>query len=108
MADFDDFLDTLKDELFDLAADHLDDFKDQAVDDVEEFLDGAEEDMRRWTTLLAEDKISEDDFKSLVKGQKDLAQMEALEQAGLAAVELDRFRENLIDRVAGVARKFFL
>lgn len=108
MADFDDFLDTLKDELVDLAADHLDDLKDKAVQDSEQFLEDSKDDLKRWTQLLEEGAISEDDFESLVKGQKDLAKMEALKQAGLAAVEVDRFRENLFDRITGVALRFFL
>lgn len=108
MADFNDFLDTLKDEILDLATDHLDDLRDEAVQDTEQFLEDSEEDLKRWTRLLEAGAISEEDFESLVKGQKDLAQMEALKQAGLAAVEIDRFRENLIDRITGVARKFFL
>lgn len=108
MADFSDFLDTLKDEIVDLATDHLDDLRDEAIQDTEQFLEDAEEDLKRWTRLLEEGAISERDFESLVKGQRDLAQMEALKQAGLAAVEVDRFRERLIDRVTTVARNFFL
>lgn len=108
MADFDDFLDTLKDELADLAASHLDDLQDEAVRDSEQFLEDSKEDLKRWTRLLEEGEISEKDFESLVKGQKDLAKMEALKEAGLAAVEVDRFRKNLFDRVLGIASQFFL
>lgn len=108
MADFDDFLDTLKDELADHAASHLDDLQDEAVRDSEQFLEDSKEDLKRWTRLLEEGEISEKDFESLVKGQKDLAKMEALKEAGLAAVEVDRFRKNLFDRVLGIASQFFL
>jgi hypothetical protein len=108
MADFDDFFDALKDEIVDLAANHLEDLQDQAVEDTEQFLDDSKEDLKRWTRLLEEGAISKRDFESLVKGQKDLAKMEALKQAGLAAVEVDRFRKNLFDRITGVAQNFFL
>lgn len=108
MADFNDFLDTLKDEVVDLAADHLDALQDEAVQDSKQFLEESKEDLERWTKLLEEGEISKKDFKSLVKGQEDLARMEALKQAGLAAVEVDRFRKNLFDRITGVAQKFFL
>ncbi len=108
MADFDDFLSTLKDELIKLAANQLDELKDRAVDDIEQFLEDSKEDLERWAKLLEEDKISKKDFQSLVKGQEDLAKMEALKQAGLSAVRLDQFREKLFDRIVGVTREFFL
>jgi len=108
MADFDDFLDTLKDEVVALASDHLDDLQDEAVQDSQQFLEESKEDLKRWTKLLDEGVLSKKDFESLVKGQEDLARMEALKQAGLAAVEVDRFRQNLLDRITGVAGEFFL
>ena len=108
MADFDDFIDVLEDELTDLAQSHLDEVKDAAVEDGEQFLDDAEDDLKRWTRLLEKGEISDADFRSLVKGKKDLAKMEALKQAGLAAVEVDKFQDALVDRIVGTARTVFL
>ena len=108
MADFENFLDALQDEVLDLAQTHLDDLKDAAVQDGEQFLDDAEEDLKTWTRLLEKGELSEADFRSLVKGKKDLARMEALKQAGLAAVEIDKFRDALADRIVGTARTVFL
>lgn len=108
MPNFDDFLDTLKDEIVDLAKSHLDDARDEAIQDSEQFLEDSKEDLERWTRLLDEGRLSEKDFESLVKGQKDLAKMEALKEAGLAAVEVDRFRKSLFDRIIGAASRTFL
>ena len=43
-----------------------------------------------------------------MKGKKDLARMETLKQAGLAAVEVDKFRNALVDHIVGTARTVFL
>jgi hypothetical protein len=108
MADFDDFLDVLQDELVALAQSHLDDVREAAVSDGRQFLDESKEDLKRWTRLLEQGALSEDEFRSLVEGKKDLARMTALKQAGLAAVEIDRFRDALVERIVGAATRVFL
>jgi len=108
MPDFDEFLDVLKDEIVDLAKTHLEEARGLAVQDAEAFLDESKDDLKRWTHLMEAGTLSEADVKSLVRGKKDVAEMKALKQAGLAAVEIDRFRNALLDRVVGTARDFFL
>lgn len=102
MADFDDLFDTLKDEVQNLVSSRLDDLQDEASQDLDQFLADSKEDLKRWTELLEEGAISKKDFESLVQGQKDLAKMEALKQAGLAAVEIDRLRNDVLDRIVAV------
>lgn len=104
MADFDDLFDTLKNEAQNLVRSRLDDLQEEAAQDLNQFLEDSEEDLKRWTELLAKGAISEKDFKSLVEGQKDLAKMEALKQAGLAVVEIERLRDDFINRIVDVAR----
>ena len=108
MPDFDEFFVRLKEELVDLAESRLDALADRAIQDGEQFLDDSKEDLRRWTQLLEEGRLSEEDVASLVRGKKDLAEMKALKQAGLAAVEADRFREALLSRVIGTVRQVFV
>jgi hypothetical protein len=108
MPDFDEFFVRLKEELVDLAESRLDALADRAIQDGEQFLDDSKEDLRRWTQLLEEGRLSEEDVASLVRGKKDLAEMKALKQAGLAAVEADRFREALLSRVIGTMRQVFV
>jgi len=108
MAIFDDFLNALKDGLKQLVADTVQDFTQAATKDGRAFLDKARADLERWTSALAHGHLSKDDFAFLVKGKKDLAEMEALKQAGLALVRLDQFRSSLIDLVVGTAFKVFL
>ena len=108
MPDFDAFFARLKEELVDLAESRLDALSDRAIQDGERFLDDSKEDLRRWTRLLEEGHLSEEDVASLVRGKKDLAEMAALKQAGLAAAEADRFRDALFDRILGTVRRVFL
>jgi hypothetical protein len=108
MPDFDEFFARLKEEVVDLAETRLDALTDRAVQDGEQFLTDSKEDLRRWTQLLEEGRLSKEEVASLVRGQKDLAEMNALKQAGLAAADVDRFREALLDRVIGTVRRVFL
>jgi hypothetical protein len=108
MPDIDVFFDALKDEIADLAETHLEELKDAALQDGRAFLEQTRDDLKRWTRLLEEGKLSRDEFESLVRGQKDLAEMEALKRAGLAAVRAERFRDALLDRIVGTAARIFL
>ena len=56
---------------------------------------------------MAEGSLSQDDFKWLVLGKKDLAEMKALERAGLALVQIDKCRNGIIDLVIGTALGVF-
>lgn len=103
MPDIDALFDALKEEVATLAETHLQALRDEAFQDGTDFLERTQEDLERWTRLLEEGDLSRDEFESLVRGRKDLAEMEALKQAGLAAVEADRFRDALVDRVIDTA-----
>jgi len=108
MPDVDAFLDALQEEVVQLAEDHFDEFRDQAVQDGTAFLDRTKEDLQHWAQLLQEGRLTQSEMASLVRGQKDLAEMTALKQAGLAAAEADRFRNALLDRIVGTAARVLL
>ena len=108
MADFNDFLESLKKGLEELTKKNWKEFKDAAEKDGKAFFDKTKEDLKRWTKLLAQGDLSQDDFEWLVVGKKDLAEMEALKQAGLALVRLERFQNALISLVVDTAFEIFL
>lgn len=108
MPDFNDFLDALKGEIVDLAHSNWTAFRDAAVQDSEAFLQKTKSDLKRWTRLLEQGELSKEDVAWLIKGKKDLAEMEALKQAGLAAARIDRFRSALIDRIINTTFRVFL
>lgn len=108
MATFDEFLKTLETELVEFAEYSWKTYKTDAVKDGKDFLDKSKDDLRRWTNMLASGELTRDDFEWLVVGKKNLAELVALKQAGLAKVSLDRFVNGLIDTIVSTAFKVFL
>lgn len=107
MAEFKDFLRQLEEAAKQLIAASLSDFGDAALQDARAFLNRSKAALKRWVGKLAAGELSQEEFESLVRGQKDLAEMEALKQAGLALVRLDKFRKSLFDLVIDTALKVF-
>lgn len=108
MPDFDEFLKVLRGNMEDLARKSWKGYREAAVKDGESFLRKAKDDLKRWTMLLAEGKLTQEDFVWLVQGKKDLAVLEALKQEGLSLVQLDRFRNALLDVVVNTAIGVYL
>ena len=100
---FDQFFNTLKDGVVDIVKDEAGEFLDQAKDDGKAFLDESKDRLKKWTVMLKEGKLDKEDFAFLIKGQKDLAKMNALTQAGMAAIQIDRIRVAVIDLVIKAA-----
>ncbi len=57
----------------------------------------------RYLGLYASKQISEDEFKSLMLGLLQYAEMTGLTQAGLAAIEVDRTRNTVLKTVTDIA-----
>jgi len=108
MATFAEFWKSLKTELASFAEKSWKTYRDAAVKDEQTFLEKSKARLEEWTKQLAKKEISRKDFKWLVKGLKDLAELEALKEAGLAKVALDNFTNGLIDVVISTAFKAFL
>jgi DNA repair ATPase RecN len=78
-------------------------YTNQALSDVRDFLQQSKDDLKRWIEELARREIDRGEFESLVQGQADVAEMRALKQAGLAAVQVDTFTNGLLDIVVSAA-----
>lgn len=102
---FDKFLDTLKTELGDLAHQFGDDVKKELINDGRSFAVKSKNDLERWIKQLIDGSLTQDDFEWLVKGKKDLAEMVALKQKGLAQAKIDKYRIALLDTVVSSAFK---
>jgi hypothetical protein len=107
MATFNEFWVQLENELIGFAEGSLKNYRDTAIKDGRAFLEKTKIDLERWTKMLAEGRLTRDDFEWLVKGKKDLAKLDALKQEGLAQVALDRFINGLIDTIVSTAFKAF-
>jgi hypothetical protein len=103
MIDVERFFEQLKANLAVLVEEQWREHRDAALHDGRAFVQTARADLERWLRLLEEGALTREDFAWLVQGKKDLAELEALKQAGLASARLDRFRMALVDTVIGTA-----
>ncbi len=105
MFDFDSFLETLKTDLTEVVTDFGEDLKDDLLKDAGDFALQTKEDIIKWSEMLKDGELSLDEFEYLLKAKKDLAEMEALKQRGLAQAKLDKLKLAIIDAVAGSVKK---
>jgi hypothetical protein len=105
MADIDigDILKSVEDQAKTLAEKMFKRYTQQAVSDVKDFIQKSGDDLKRWIEDLARGEMDKDEFESLIKGQADVAEMRALKQAGLAAVQIDTFIDGVLDLVISAA-----
>jgi hypothetical protein len=108
MPTFNDFVSTLKNDLLDFAKENFEEYKEELVKDGVSFFEKTKSDVERWTEGLSSGALSPTDFEFLLKGKKDLAEMEALKQTGLAQVQLDKLTNGIIDVITGSVVKTFL
>jgi len=108
MPTFNDFVSTFKNDLLDFAKENFDEYKEELLKDGNSFLEKSKSDIQRWTEGLASGALSSADLEFLLKGKKDLAQMEALKQIGLSKIRISKIANGIIDVVVGSAVKTFL
>ena len=108
MPNFNDFIITLKSDLLDFAKENLEEYKDELLKDGTQFVEKTKSDLERWTDALASEALSPKDFEFLLKGKKDLAEMEALKQLGLSKIRITKIFNSLVNVIAGSAVKTFL
>ena len=108
MPTFNEFLSTIKDDLLEFSKENFEEYKDELLKDGNEFVKKAKKDLERWTEGLASGALSKADFEFLLKGKRDLAEMEALKQLGLSKIRVNRITNGVIDVVVGSAVKTFL
>ena len=103
MANIDKILKDAGNQIAELAEKLFKQFTKQAIADAKDFLNEARDDLQRWVGELERKEIDKSDFESLVRGQKDVAEMQALKQAGLAQVSIDTFTNGVLDIVINAA-----
>jgi hypothetical protein len=108
MSKFNEFSDTVLKGAKGLAKNSFGGFVDETAKDTQAFLDKVQADLQRWTKLLANGKLTKEDFRDLVQAKKALAEIRALTQAGITLVKIERFRSDLINLVIDSAFDVFL
>lgn len=97
--DFQKIFDSLKDEVISLASLTFKKHKEEAKADASKLIQDLKEDLKTWTLQLADGQISKSDFEFLIMGQKELIEMNALKQVGLAIIELDKFKTSILNLI---------
>jgi hypothetical protein len=107
MSAWDDFLGKVQSGVVTDATTALNGFVNEAKADAQAYINGAENDLKVWTQQLAANEIDADDFADFVKADARLAEMAALSAAGIAAADLQRFRDALITTIVDAATSTF-
>jgi hypothetical protein len=97
--DFNAIFQELKGAVESLAKEKAGDYWKAAVGDADQFFNKTKDKLERWTIRLAKGELTPDDFEWLVKGEKDLAEMVLLREAGLTLIRVDEFKTALLDVV---------
>ena len=87
----------------DLARLLLKGYVKEAASDARSFQARAQQQIAQWLDELRRGEITEKNFASLVRGERDLAEMMALKQTGLAQIALDTFINGFIEIVLNAA-----
>ncbi len=96
---FQDVFNGLKDNIVTLAKISFKTLAAQAEQDGKQLLDDIKDKLQHWADLLAQGKLTPEDFELLVLSQKDLVAMAALREAGLTAIKAEQFRDSVINMV---------
>lgn len=104
--DFAVLFEQLKDQVVNLAGISLAKYENEAKKGALLFLNEIKEKLARWTLLLADRQLTTDDFEWLVNSQKQLMEMHALSQAGLAAIRVDQFKNSVMNMVVDTIFSF--
>ena len=96
---FQKLFDKLKDEVIQLAMTTFNQYKNEAKTDALSLLGEIEANLKTWTLQLAGGQLSTKDFEFLVLAQKELVEMNALKQAGLALIKADEFKNSLLNLI---------
>lgn len=101
--DFDKILKELKTTLVTLFNDKYELTK-ESKKDIDAFLKESRDKLERWTILLKEQKLTIEDFEWLVKSQKDLFHLKALQIAGVSKISLGHFKNKIVKTIVDVIK----
>jgi hypothetical protein len=101
MSDFKKITEEILKEIESLAEETFKKHKDKAFKDGKAFLDKIEDDLERLSKLVLKGELNAEEFEWLVRSKRDLAEMVLLKQAGLALVQIDQFKNSILDLVIG-------
>ncbi|MDN3656033.1 hypothetical protein QWZ08_10375 [Ferruginibacter paludis] len=103
--DFADIFKQLKTGVVSLAKSTVSTYLNDAKTDGQNLLAEMKDDLERWTKLLISGDLTTKDFEWLVNSEKDSFKMAALENAGLALIRIDQFRNSVLNMIVDTVFK---
>lgn len=105
MIDFNQFLNMLKTDLTDIGTEFGRDYIDDILSDGTDFAIQRKEVLEHRASLLAEGKLTKDEFSWLLRSDKNLLEMKAIKNRGLAVVQMNKLQDAIIGAVSGAFLK---
>jgi hypothetical protein len=97
--DIEQLLNEIKQQLVENLSPKLNDLKLDLQKDINTFLENSRQKLERWTLLLIDKSITKDELEWLLKSQRDLITLQALQSAGLSKIKLNSIKNNIIKTV---------
>ena len=106
--DIEKLLAEIKAQLLELLKENYKDFVPELENDITNFLKQSKVKLERWTLLLVDKSLTHDDFEWLVKSQKNLLVLEALQTSGLSKIKLNNLKNSIIKVIINTTAKAVL
>ena len=97
--DFEELFVTLKDGIATLAKETVTEYAKQATAEGQKALTAMKADLQRWYVQAASGELGKEDLEFLIASKKELTEMKALLQLGIAKIQLDKFNSGLLQLV---------
>ena len=97
--DIEKLLEELRKNLVAVLGEKYKEFKPEIQRDVKDFIEKSREKLQRWSLLLVDGSLTEDEFAWLLKSQQDLVTLKALQGAGLSKIKLNTIKNTLFKTV---------
>ena len=102
---FQELFESLKTGIAGLAATSVTGFVNEATADGRNILEAMKGELERWTKAVVNGDLTADDMAFLVAGRVELNEMHGLERLGVAKIELEKFRNGIVDLIVGAVGK---
>ena len=92
-------LKTIQDGITELATQSFKEYVKDIGNDSEIIYQAFKGDIERWSIEVENGDLSLEDLEFLIKGKKDLIKITVLTQKGAAKIQLDKFKQGVIDLI---------
>lgn len=97
---FNALFDTLKNGVISLAGKTAKNYINQAKEDGLRLLDHMKNDLQTWAEQVKNGKMKIDELEDMVKGQVVTVELTSLKQVGIAEIEIDKFKNELVNLIS--------